>query len=295
MSHALGWVEIMFYYPSASIAKIITYRCQKKIHTTLHYWIDKIINRHEYERLVKLRNSMKGRNAFVFANGPSLTILNPKKIHTTGYDIFAVNGYLWSDFSKTAKPSHYVLSDPICFESIKKNHISTTNNDLPEKYLLLLSELSKNDISLFIPMKYIKSTKPNNKTFGFCDIENELSPNITDITKPRGYLSMTAYKALAVALYLGYDKIYICGFDNDYFKHLESNKENEIFYIDKHFFDSGKKINALGIAGSIGDYLYRDHFLFKHFSKFPSNSIYNLDTKSLNTCFNKNNDLDVYL
>jgi hypothetical protein len=105
---------------------------------------------------------------------------------------------------------------------------------------------------------------------------------------------MTAYKALAISLYLGYERIYICGFDNDYFKNLESNIKNEIFYTDKHFFDSGIKTNALGHASSIGDYLYKDHFLFNHLSKFPSSRLYNLDMNSLHTQFNKEHDLDVY-
>jgi len=284
----------MFYYPNKSIIEIIIYRLKKTIYSRLLYWQDRISRHEAYRSLIDLKDSKTGKRAFVFANGPSLSILNPLKIKDTGYDIVAVNGYLWSDFSNIAKPTHYVLSDPVCF-LYDSTSVSASRNHITNKYSFILKEIMESGISLFVPTKYLDTLPTSRKNiFGFCDIENELSKNIMDITKPRGYLSMTAYKALAISLYLGYDRIYICGFDNDYFKYLESNIDNQLFYTDKHFFDSGKKLNASSHANSVAEYLYKDHFLFSHLSKFPKSRLCNLDPKSLNTYFEKKHNLDVY-
>ena len=49
----------------------------------------------------------------------------------------------------------------------------------------------------------------------------------TDWQAPR-YTSMTAYKAFSNASYLGYEAIYICGFDNSYVKYLEVDEANQV-------------------------------------------------------------------
>ena len=121
---------------------------------------------------------------------------------------------------------------------------------------------------------------------------------------------MTAYKALAIACYLGYSRIYVCGFDNDYFKSITASDSNELYYTDNHFYHTQKdginedggdstgespyKVNKEIEGNSTGELLYLHHFLFKHLEKFNKYEIYNLDKNSLVDAFSKHHNLDIY-
>ena len=282
-----------FYYPYSSMLAIFKYRSMRTLRAALTYWHQRIRYSGGYKALQNLRESAKGRNAFVFANGPSVSILDPLKVKGTGFDIFAVNGYLWSDFSKIATPTHYVLSDPACFYEYNTEPLSARHLEISKQYIPLIKTLDTLGATLFVPMQYVGRQK-NSRVIGFCDIENELSGNVLDIARPRGYISMTAYKALSIARYMKYDRIYICGFDSDYFKRLESNEKNEVFWTDEHFFGEKKKHPIKGEGDHVGEYLYLHHFLFSHLRKFSDSGVINLDKTSLNTFFSKEHGLDIY-
>ncbi len=281
------------YYPDSSIVQIIGYRCWRRARAILWYWFERIRFLEQYGELRRLKGSARGRNAFVFANGPSVSCLDPYKVRGMGFDIFAINGYLWSDFSRIVAPTHYVLSDPACFYAPNSKRRTDAQVEIAKKYIQLIAEIEALGATLFVPMRFM-SLLPTRKVIGFCDVENEFSNNVMNVMKPRGYITMTAYKALAISLYMGYEKIYICGMDNDYFKELEADEENRLYYNDRHFFGEEKKTNP-GVDGdTVGEFLYTHHFLFSHFSKFPKERIVNLHKSSLNTYFPKEHALDVY-
>jgi hypothetical protein len=284
---------IYLHYPSSSILQIIGYRCRRRVRSNLWYWYERTRFFEQYKRLSKLKGSARGRNAFVFANGPSINCIDPSKAVRLGFDIFAVNGYLWSEFSKVAKPTHYVLSDPACFYAPDNKRRTSVQVEISKKYRSLIDEVDTLGAMLFVPMRFMRLLWIRN-VFGFCDVENEFSENATNITRPRGYLSMTAYKALAISLYLGYDKVFICGMDNDYFKELEADQDNRLYYNDRHFFGEAKKTSTEVDGDTVGEFLYTHHFLFSHFAKFPRGRIVNLHKNSLNTHFPKGHTLDVY-
>ena len=284
---------IYLHYPSSSIAKIIAYRLWKRIRSSLLYAFERVRFFQPYSELRALKGSAQGRSAFVLANGPSVASLDPHKVRERGFDIFAVNGYLWSEFAKIASPTHYVLSDPACFYTEHNKRRSENQIAISKKYIGLIDELGSLQAKLFVPMRF-KHLVAIQNVVGFCDVENELSNNVIDVTRPRGYMSMTAYKALAIALYLGYERVFICGMDNDYFKYLEADEENRLYYNDRHFFGEGKKTSTAVDGDTVGEFLYTHHFLFSNFSKFPRERIVNLDKNSLNTHFPKRHVLDVY-
>jgi hypothetical protein len=283
------------YYPGSSIARIIAYRVRKRVRSALLYWRDRLRSPAGYAQLRALRGTARGRNAFVFANGPSVQLLDPVKVKNTGFDIFATNGFLWSEFSRVAVPTHYVLSDPACF-SLQPEKMSEEQREISRLYVPLLEKIHASGMTLFMPMEQWSVLRGTGKAVGFCDIENEFSDNAADVTRPRGYWPLTAYKALAVANYLGYDKVYICGFDNDYFLRLEVDAQNRLYYGDKHFFDAGKKRDAAKYSdcAGVGEYLYEQHFVFTQLAKFPASRVVNLDKQSLATCFPKSHELDLY-
>jgi hypothetical protein len=198
-----------------------------------------------------------------------------------------------SDFSKVATPTHYVLSDRLCFPK-SLNNPSPWELDVGEKYTKMINHIRNAKMNLYVPMEHYNNLSDYNKCFGFCDIEDQTSNNTADITKPRGYWPLTAYKALSIAIFMGYEKLYICGYDNDYFLKLIADEDNNFSFLDEHFFDAGKKLAGTMDGACVGEYLYSSHFSFIHLGKFAAKKIINLDKSSLVTYFTKRHDLDVY-
>ena len=280
---------------------ISPYRIFKKwVKTQLiiaHYYFKYMLpNREAINTTRRLKGTCKGRKAFVFANGPSLDILDPSKIliyqKDADFDVFAVNSYINSAFSEIVKPNYYVLSDPVYFGHNTTKHTP----EVMQEALTAVDKVKKIGATVFVPTKYYQ-TFFYKKKYAFCDAESVFSDNVSDITKPRGFQSMTAYKALSIACFLGYDEIYIAGFDNNYFKTLEVDKNNLIYYCNSHFYAPTAKnlLPAIGWGSDIGEILYDLHFLFRDLKKFSDKHIINLDENSLVDCFSKSHILDVKL
>ena len=251
-------------------------------------------NRIKLRETKKLKNAKKGKECFVFANGPSISLLDIKKIaeyQKYGFDVICVNSYIVSAIAKTVTPNFYVLSDPLSFGVKDERDISEDTMNTLKKIVDILRELK---IPVFIPAEFTNLNLFDNY-YIFNDSENRFNGNI-DPTKPRGYLSMTAYKALAIACYLGYDSIYICGFDNDYFKTFSVDENNDIYFSDRHFYDGGNKTKSTSNVGrGLGNLLWEQHLLFKHLELFTKHPIINLNPNSLVDAFPKKYSIDVYL
>ena len=103
-----------------------------------------------------------------------------------------------------------------------------------------MEKFGSKDFKLFVPLGFKKKLSKklkNTKIIEFADIQNIYSNNTKNPLLPYGYYTLSVYKALSVCLWLGYKKIYICGIDNNWFKSLYSNKQNELYTIDNHFYD----------------------------------------------------------
>jgi hypothetical protein len=282
-----------FYYPEASVFQIVVHRFSLRLRSL----VKMAIIFYKFSRQIKttkgLRGSKKGEKVFIFANGPSVNNLDPNKINSCEYDVFCVNGFLFSEFSNYVTPSHYVLSDPSYFNGAKGND---SQRDI-QKNNRLVDDFQKNKITLFVPFEYLEFCEYNDK-YGFCDIEAMYSNNTCDITAPRGYRSMTAYKAISIASYLGYEAIYICGFDNSYFKYLEVDEANQVSYVIPHLVGGeAERVYISSVPGcgeTVGEYMYIDHHLFDDLEKFNGANIINLDKESLVTAFSKKHNLDIY-
>lgn len=283
-----------FYYQESSILQIIKYRVISQIKSNIKNLIIFYRYKNQIKKTLKLKSSKSNKKAFVFANGPSVNKLDPEKINGFNYDIFCVNGFLFSEFSKKVHPNYYILSDPSYFNGAKGND-SQRNIKLNNK---LLEKIDNNKITLFAPLEHLNLCKVKYK-YGFNDVENIFSNNVYNITKPRSYRSMTAYKALAIACFLGYEEIYICGFDNSYFQNLEVDSDNNLSYVIPHLVGGESHRVFLedvpGCGKNIGEYLYLDHNLFEDLEKFKSKNIFNLDKSGLVSSFSKKHDLDIYV
>ena len=240
----------------------------------------------------RLKGSKAGKMALVLANGPSVGKLDPQKIRRlqqeSGFDVFAVNSYISSPLAGVVVPDYYLLSDPAFFNPEKHTHLT-------DRLKQDVDLLTQKNITCFVPLEHYESA-PFKHKYGFYDRGNLFLDQIT-ITGPRCYVSMTAYKALAAACYMGYRQIYICGFDNDYFLNLVVDADNEMYYIDRHFYDKlGSQPSKVrdAHANSVGELLYSHHFLFKDLEKFSEYPIINLNQTGLVDCFPKHHLLDIY-
>jgi len=266
-----------------------SFKCMYR--TSIYYLQYILLRQSKLSSTKHLYNSKKNSKAFVFANGPSFNLLDRNKVkyymEHESFDLFAVNSFI--RYCCPLIPTHYILSDPAYFNFYDKRYVN-----IKEMIINDLESLQKINSSIFIPIEFDKQFPYNHNCF--VDSENFFSSNVFNILSPRGYLSMTAYKALAICGYLGYNEIYICGFDNNYFKTLEVSSNNEIILHDYHFYNTKTKDTVLKMdwEPSLGSFLYRDHFLFAHLEKFKTKKIINLDPNSLVDAFVKNHNLDVY-
>jgi hypothetical protein len=259
----------------------------------------------ELKKTSTLRNTMNRTNVFVFANGPSLKKLDffkVKKYQEEGFKIFCVNSFIGDGTDLIFIPDYYVLSDPAFFgfyNELYENLGKEADKRIKEIKNNVNALKNNKDIKLFVPIQFYRMLDMNNEIFYFNDIEYIwFNKNVSNIIYPRSYISMTAYKALAIACFMGFKKIYICGFDNDYFKNITVDIENNLYYANMHFREQeDSKIRKVvhNEASNIAELLLVFSSLFEDLYKFPKDRIINLDNESLVDAFSKKHDLDVYI
>jgi hypothetical protein len=238
-----------------------------------------------------LKNSRRGKCALVIANGPSAERLRPNRVgelQSLGkLEVFVMNGFYKSVLNERIISDHYVLSDP------------SHSPDASEFFEALWLSISKGASNVFCP----RTWKIDSRVVGpervvhFEDRSLELWSKNTSPVRPRGYPSMTAYKALAIANYMGFEKIYVVGLDNSMFLAFEVDEHNRIVQRPNHAGGSGGRESANlsnPFPGGVADYFYDlafgAHQLKKLFGKY---SIVNLDRASFTDTFTKFDELDL--
>jgi hypothetical protein len=228
-----------------------------------------------------LRNSKKKKRLLIVGNGPSQGYLKKndlKRFLKSGGEIICINYWNQNKILSSCAPTWLCLSDPLHFSKKDSRQIN------------LIKYLKNNpSIKIIIPTSQIKNFKAFNlvnKFYCFIDVELSISKNISPIF-PRGYLSLTLYKALAWASYLNYNLIGIIGMDNTYIRNLYCNNKNEIKLKEEHAgikpFLTNYSIYYSNVASAI-DELVRH---FYHLEYFPTQNIVNLDPYSLSDRFKK--------
>jgi hypothetical protein len=251
--------------------------------------------RTRYRDLIKFSGSGLGRACFVFANGPSIQKLDPARLakycSESGADIFCVKYYVNTDFAQVAGADYWVLSDPGDFDT--KMEVVRRAFDNARKLVRK---------AIFVPEERRAAVAaaagaPALPIIAYNDIETSgaFSRSINPIY-PRSYVSMTAYKALAIALYAGYGPIYICGFDNSYVQDFRCDKSNRIYRAVRHF-ENTATVQAHFTSYSdrtVAHELVALSRLFSDLRKFKDSSIINLDIDSLTDAFKKDDSLPIY-
>lgn len=248
------------------------------------------IRRAALSKLKELAATMSTQNALVLGNGPSVSTLDLEWLrgNRQKIDIFVVNWFPLSPIAAEIVPDCVVLSDPHHFPG---NSQDQRNTDLWVK----LAEMKP---KIFLPLSWYSRIQSEplltellkEKIYFFNDFGLEgWTKNISPL-RPRGYLSLTAYKALAISVFLGYKQIFILGIDNTMYQTVEVDKDNQIFLDGNHFYEDQPKNSSgtfypSGMADLFFDYSLC--FLDLHLCFGSQRNIINLDPNSKVDAFNK--------
>ena len=192
--------------------------------------------------------------------------------------------------AKMIDPDYYVLSDPVSFFASNRL-ISDDVMKAQEKQNKVLNELN---IPLFMPAEYSNLNLFKNN-YMFYNFGNRFKSYVNPL-KPRGYPTTTAHKALTIACYLGYDEIYICGFDHDFVKNILVDENNNPYFLINHYYDAEIKTKITHETNkNVSTLLWEQHQLFKNLERFKKYNIINLDENGLVDAFTKKHNLDIYI
>jgi hypothetical protein len=262
--------------------------------------------RRELGRTRAVRGTRRDRSVFVFAAGPSMRKLDPGKIarlqREQGFDLIAINFYPGTEFGRIARPDHYVCSDPAqwtgAIADAEVAHLPPDQREAAQAKFRRSIEGTRAALDelrpqMFLPLdRFDPASQPD--AIPFVDATNVFTGNVTDLTRPLGYRPWTAYKALSIACWLGYRRIYLAGIDNDALKSLTVDVDNVKRSRYSHFYDAEGEAEVLVSNEPLSRSLWLESMTFGTLERFRGQPIVNLDPTSLIDCFEKRHELDVY-
>lgn len=232
-----------------------------------------------------LADTQHGRKVIVIANGPSANKISSAQLgqlKNNNFQIITVNFFISNPLFKDIDPDWVVLSDP--------QSLNPVNSAWKEQAALLKDRLKKNhSIKIVCPLSqwcYTIKQFPMHQIFSFIDVESKNYGNISPLGL-RGYISMTAYKALAWAHFLGFEAIHIIGIDNTYAKDVYCDRNNRIVLIEKHADENDFSLDISNEYQSMAAFFFNVTLLFHDLKYFEECPIINLDQESLIEIFPK--------
>lgn len=246
-------------------------------------------------RWIKKTWHLKGRgvetDVIVIGNGPSQGFIaesNLLRFKENGGELICINFWTENPILCNVNPTCMVTSDEIIFSSKIPPH-------LKEKHEKLMSYMLSNEtITIACPLdrcSELSAIFGKNRVFGFVDLELRMWTSNIHLLFPRGYLSMTLYKALAVAIWFNYKIINIIGMDNTYPRNIYCSESNKFMNHEVHANGGGFVVDQSAIYHTVGDALAEMTRIFHDIQKFKNPKIINLDRYSLTDAFKKLNSL----
>lgn len=214
----------------------------------------------------------------IIAGGPSFTSDLADAIikYRKSLDVAAINFYCLNQKSQSLVPNYYILSDPA--------HLKTSDPALAEKNVLLKRYIKENNCKLCVP--YGESWNEYAKPFiHFDDTENLFSSNINPIF-PRGYPSNTMFKTIALMIAIGYERIYLVGFDYDYPRRILLDDDNKLILQEEHHYGRVDS-NYSNLFDSVGHALHWWAQDYWHLKKLSSSRVINVTENSLVDAFQR--------
>lgn len=237
-------------------------------------------------KLRHLKNQNLQRQALVLGNGPSLVKLSFTKISSLQkryLDVFVVNYFPLFQNIGGFKPNFLVLSDT-----------GTIPSNSSEKTKKLWEWIRNNpSVTLCVPYYWRKEVEQfTSNTIYFNDSDlTGVFRNINPLF-PRSYASLTAYKAMSISIFLGYQKTYILGIDNSNYRNVVFTPNNQVLQQSFHFEeDYGQTTNFTQTLGfNAAKYFLDLAEILDDLELFKGYNILNLDTESVIDTFEKVSD-----
>ena len=275
-----------YFKETRSITEISIYRVILYFSSVFYSIKYKMLIKKTYSKIIDIRKEVKegSKIAFVFANGPSISDIDLEKLNKLDknkYDLIVVNSYM-SNSAGIAQPKFAVFADPLHFSKEKNKYT---------RDIELCEELG---VTYFTPAKYADI---NSKLrYGFCSLTNLDSSNVTDLTKPAGYYGLTAFYALTLAKMIGYNKIYICGFDNSYFQDFTVGNSGEMYIRHKHYYDKkSEDVLVPCIYKNSTEFFFDTYRYFQYLAKINDDrAIFNIAKFTYSSEISRDISLDIY-
>ena len=252
-------------------------------------------NRRKTLRSTKLyKNTKSDKDLMIIGGGPSVSQLNIKQVvesQTSGsLDVMVMNWYSHTRYAEIIRPDYYVLSDPFTIPGGNNSWKSQNTAEIWKK----LEQWP--DSKLIVPAHWFPLMQSVDNGVACYIDDRELvgfSSNI-DITKPRGYCSLTAYKAIAAGIYMGYQNIFLIGFDGSTFASTIVDEDNHLYEGKNNNSDTEftpiVKLDSY-FPNGIADLLFANSSAFLDLRKcFKNKNVVNLQRDSYIDAFRKENN-----
>lgn len=264
-----------------NMSSVLKYNFKSILKALVKYPLEVFQARLYLKKTSTLKNNSQYRRALVIGNGPSqnfLTVQQLNEFKSLGGETICVNYWQDNDFLAKHIPSWMIFSDPATFDL----HSAKAQN--------LVDYIIQNpSVKLSVPASLLSTLNVlniKNDTYCFIDTELSIWKNIHPLF-PRGYISMTLYKALAWAVYLGFSEIGIIGMDNTYPRNLYNDRNNHVCNLETHSGETDYLVDNSALYPSVSARLYELSRLFHNLKYFPKEKIYNLDLYSLTDEYKK--------
>lgn len=279
-------------FPGLAISRLATIRMRIVAEWTVKFFISVSYRRRALGPTRKAQGSKNQKIALVVGNGPSVEKLNWEQIalkKKLGLELFVVNYFPLSPNYVICQPDYLVLSDP------------KTKPEFPDPRNAMLWKKIRSDdfLRIIVPISWYPTMRLDEtiagRIFYFDDSGLEGWTKNISPTRARGYIALTAYKALAMSIYFGYKRSYVIGIDNSMFKNIVVNEQNELIENPNHFFSQGGIVRNVGAQypNGIADYFNDMALCFYSLRQcFVDKGIINLDMESLVDCFEKQSEID---
>lgn len=248
----------------------------------------------QLRKLSALKSSKRGKRALVLGNGPSLGYLNSdklRKFQNGGDEIFSVNFWTSTHLGDVA-PDYLVISDGATLADTESLFGKKLSEDLKKKNALLAAFLREREqIRIVCPLARVKELSWQfgaARIAGFVDHEMRAITSNIDPRFPRGYASLTLFKALAFAIHMGYDQICLLGMDNTFPRDIFCDNQNRIYRLERHAGRGDTLFNQSAVYPSMDVWAQDLLELFSDLNRcFTGYPVLNLDPYSLTDTFRK--------
>ena len=189
----------------------------------------------------KYKSIVISKDCTILANGPSLKeALDKNEVRLAGNDVFVVNMFVQTNDFWTIKPRFYFIVDGAFFVPKTKRHhelVQLVTDSFKkvdwDMYLCISSGCVNGGILKSIDNPHIKIIKWNTTTFeGFRCLRHFMYRH--NMAMPR--CQTVTNMALAAAINMGYDNVYLYGADHSWTRDLRVDDDNVVCYGDRHVY-----------------------------------------------------------